>query len=127
MAVLDSNAYGHWTYLVRNGSAAMLLWIVHLPTLKTPADARRKKRLTLRRVSLKRISSQRRKPDVQLMTNSTPNLVTWLAEYKKYLGLIAEGAHTEAAALKEEIEEGLHWVDLSWADLEFANDPDQSQ
>jgi len=127
MAVLDSNAYGHWTYLVRNGSAAMLLWIVHLPTLKTPADARRKKRLTLRRVSLKRISSPRRKPDVQLMTNSTPNLVTWLAEYKKYLGLIAEGAHTEAAALKEEIEEGLHWVDLSWADLEFANDPDQSQ
>ena len=61
------------------------------------------------------------------MTNSTPNLVTWLAEYKKYLGLIAEGAHTEAAALKEEIEEGLHWVDLNWTDLEFANDPDQSQ
>jgi len=42
MAVLDSNAYGHWTCLVRNGSAAMLLETVHLPTLKAPADARRK-------------------------------------------------------------------------------------
>lgn len=113
MAMLDSNA--------------MLLETVHLPTLRTPADARRKKRLRLRRVSLNRISSQRRKPDVQFMTNSTPNLVTWLAEYKKYLGLVAEGAHTEAAALKEEIEEGLHWVDLSWANLEFANNPDQSR
>ena len=61
------------------------------------------------------------------MTNSTPNLVAWLAEYKKYLDLVADGAHNEAAALKEEIEEGLHWVDLNWADLEFANDPDQFQ
>jgi len=113
MAVLDSNA--------------MLLETVPLPTLKTPADAQRKKRLRLRRVSWNRISFQRRKPDVQFMTNSTPNLVTWLAEYKKYLGLVAEGAHTEAAALKEEIEEGLHWVDLSWAYLEFANNPDQSK
>ena len=61
------------------------------------------------------------------MTNSTPNLVAWLAEYKKYLDLVADGAHKEAAALKEEIEEGLQWVDLSWADLKFANDADQLQ
>jgi len=60
----------------------------------------------------------------QSMTNSTPNLVAWLAEYRKYLILVADGATDEAALLKQEIEEGLHWVDLSWADLEFANHPD---
>lgn len=42
MAVLAINAYGHWTGLVRNDSAAMLLGTVHLPTLKAPADAQRK-------------------------------------------------------------------------------------
>ena len=31
MAVLGNNAYWHWTCLVRNGSAAMLLETVHLP------------------------------------------------------------------------------------------------
>ena len=61
------------------------------------------------------------------MTNSTPHLVAWLAEYKKYLGLVADVSHDEAQALKEEIEEGLHWIELSWADLEFANDSDQIQ
>ena len=50
-----------------------------------------------------------------------------MTEYKKYLDLVADGADNEAAALKQEIEEGLHWVDLNWADLEFANDPDQFQ
>ena len=64
--------------------------------------------------------------DNQSMTNSTPNLVAWLAEYKKYLVLVADGADEEAAVLKQEIEEGLNWVELSWADLEFANDPDHS-
>ena len=56
----------------------------------------------------------------QRMTNSTPNLVAWLVEYRKYLILVAD----EAALLKQEIEEGLNWVELSWADLEFANYPD---
>ena len=61
----------------------------------------------------------------QSMTNSTPKLIAWLAEYSKYLILVAAGAHYEAALLKQEIEEGLNWVELSWADLEFANDSDQ--
>ena len=62
----------------------------------------------------------------QRVTNSTPNLVAWLAEYRKYLILVADGANDEAALLKQEIEEGLNWVELTWADLEFANDSDQS-
>ena len=61
----------------------------------------------------------------QSMTNSTPNLIAWLAEYRKYLILVADGANDEAALLKQEIEEGLNWVELSWAYLEFANDPNQ--
>ena len=61
----------------------------------------------------------------QRMTNSTPNLIAWLAEYRKYLILVADGANDEAELLKQEIEEGLNWVELSWANLEFANDPDQ--
>ena len=61
----------------------------------------------------------------QSMTNSTPNLIAWLAEYRKYLILVADGANDEAALLKQEFEEGLNWVELSWADLEFANDPNQ--
>ena len=51
------------------------------------------------------------------MTNSTPNLVAWLVEYRKYLMLVADCASDEAALLKQEIEEGLSWVELSWADL----------
>ena len=65
------------------------------------------------------------KHEGQSMTNSTPNLIAWLAEYRKYLILVADGANDEAALLKQEIEEGLNWVELSWADLEFANDPNQ--
>ena len=60
------------------------------------------------------------------MTNSTQNLVAWLVEYKKYLILVADGANDEAALLRQEIEEGLNWVELTWADLEFANNSDQS-
>ena len=62
----------------------------------------------------------------QSMTNSTPNLIAWLAEYRKYLILVADGANDEAALLRKEIEEGLNWVELTWADLEFANNSDQS-
>ena len=61
----------------------------------------------------------------QNMTNSTPNIGAWLAEYKRYLSLVADGAHEKAAVLKQEIEEGLNWVELTWDDLEFANNPNQ--
>ena len=61
------------------------------------------------------------------MTNSTPSLIAWMAEYQKYLGLVAENSQEEAAALKQEIEEGLEWVGLNWGDLEFATDPDEKQ
>ena len=54
------------------------------------------------------------------MTNSTPNLVAWMAEYQRDLDLVDAGAAEDAAALRLEIEEGLKWVELSWADLEFA-------
>ena len=54
------------------------------------------------------------------MTNSSPNLVAWMAEYQKYLDMVDAGAAEEAAALRLEIEEGLKWVELSWAELEFA-------
>ena len=60
------------------------------------------------------------------MTNCTPNLVAWLVEYKKYLILVADGANDDAALLRQEIEEGLSWVELTLADLEFANNSDQS-
>lgn len=54
------------------------------------------------------------------MTNSTPNLVAWMAEYEKYLSMIENGETEDAASLRMEIEEGLSWVGLCWADLEFA-------
>ena len=38
--------------------------------------------------------------------------------------IVADGATDEAALLKQEIEEGLNWVEVSWVDLEFANHPD---
>ena len=56
------------------------------------------------------------------MTNSTPNLVAWLAEYRKYLILVADGAKDEAALLKQEIEEGLNWVELTWSCLLYTSD-----
>ena len=55
------------------------------------------------------------------MTNSTPNLIAWMAEYQKYLDLIEMDAVEEAAALQQDIQEGLEWVGLTWADLEFAS------
>ena len=54
------------------------------------------------------------------MTNSTPNFIAWIAEYRKYQDLVKKGALEDAESLKSEIEEGLKWVDLTWADLEFA-------
>lgn len=55
------------------------------------------------------------------MTNSTPNLLAWMTEYRRYLAMIEAGAVNDAASLKLEIEEGLSWVGLNWADLEFAD------
>jgi len=54
------------------------------------------------------------------MTNSTPNLIVWMAEYQKYLDLIETDAVDEAAALQNDIQEGLEWVGLTWTDLEIA-------
>ena len=54
------------------------------------------------------------------MTNSTPNLIVWTAEYQKYLDLIEMDAVDEAAALQNYIQEGLEWVGLTWTDLEIA-------
>ena len=50
-----------------------------------------------------------------------------MAEYQKYLGLVAENAQEEAAALKQEIEEGLEWFGLNWGGFEFGTDPDEKQ
>lgn len=55
------------------------------------------------------------------MTNSTPNLVAWMAEYQRYLQLLEDGFADDAASLELEIQEGLSWVGLDWADLEFAH------
>ncbi|HCP39865.1 MAG TPA: hypothetical protein DIT98_18790 [Verrucomicrobiales bacterium] len=55
------------------------------------------------------------------MTNSTPHLVAWMVEYQKYIDLVEKNAFEAAAELKLEIEEGLQWVELTWADLEFAS------
>ena len=44
-----------------------------------------------------------------------------MAEYQKYLDLIEMDAVEEAAAIQNDIQEGLEWVGLTWADLEFAS------
>ena len=44
-----------------------------------------------------------------------------MAEYQKYLDLIEMDAVEEAAALQQDIQDGLEWVGLTWADLEFAS------
>ncbi|MGB1776012.1 MAG: hypothetical protein ACPHGV_06725 [Synechococcus sp.] len=54
------------------------------------------------------------------MTNSTPSLIAWTAQYREYLKLVDQGLHDEAALLKAEIDEGLPWVELTWEDLEHA-------
>ena len=43
-----------------------------------------------------------------------------MAEYQKYLDLIETDAVDEAAALQNDIQEGLEWVGLTWTDLEIA-------
>ena len=55
----------------------------------------------------------------EFMTISTPNFIAWIAEYRKYQDLVKKGALEDAEPLQSEIEEGLKWVGLTWADLEF--------
>ena len=44
-----------------------------------------------------------------------------MVEYQKYIDLVEKNDSEAAAELKLEIEEGLQWVELTWADLEFAS------
>lgn len=55
------------------------------------------------------------------MTNSTPTILIWLNQYKKYQQLIEQGLSDEALDLKREIDEALPLIDLTWNDLEQAS------
>jgi hypothetical protein len=54
------------------------------------------------------------------MTNSTPTILIWVNQYKKYQQLIELGLNDEASCLKKEIDEALPLIDLTWKDLEQA-------
>ena len=54
------------------------------------------------------------------MTNSTPTLLVWLVQYRKYLDLVQQDLLDQAELVKAEINEGLHDAELSWEDLERA-------
>ena len=54
------------------------------------------------------------------MTNSTPTILIWVNQYKKYQQLIEQGLTDEASVLKREIDEALPLIDLTWKDLEQA-------
>ena len=54
------------------------------------------------------------------MTNSTPTILIWVNQYKKYQQLIEQGLTDEASVLKTEIDEALPLIDLTWRDLEQA-------
>ena len=54
------------------------------------------------------------------MTNSTPTILIWVNQYKKYQQLIEQGLSDEASGLKREIDEALPLIDLTWTDLEQA-------
>ena len=54
------------------------------------------------------------------MTNSTPTILIWVNQYKKYQQLIEQGLTDEASVLKTEIDEALPLIDLTWKDLEQA-------
>ena len=54
------------------------------------------------------------------MTNSTPTILIWVNQYKKYQQLIKQGLTDEASVLKTEIDEALPLIDLTWKDLEQA-------
>jgi hypothetical protein len=54
------------------------------------------------------------------MTNSTPTLLIWLVQYRKYLDLIQQNLLDQAELVKAEIKEGLPDAELCWEDLERA-------
>ncbi len=54
------------------------------------------------------------------MTNSTPTLLIWLVQYRKYLDLVQQDLLDQAELLKAEIKEGLPDAELCWEDLERA-------
>ena len=54
------------------------------------------------------------------MTNSTPTLLTWLVQYRKYLYLVQQDLLEQAELVKAEINEALPDAELCWEDLERA-------
>ena len=54
------------------------------------------------------------------MTNSTPTLLIWLVQYRKYLDLVQQDLLEQAELLKAEINEALPDAELCWQDLERA-------
>ena len=54
------------------------------------------------------------------MTNSTPTLLIWLVQYRKYLNLVQQDLLDQAELVKAEIKEGLPDAELCWEDLERA-------
>ena len=52
------------------------------------------------------------------MTNSTPTLLIWLVQYRKYLDLVQQDLLDQAELVKAEIKEGLPDAELCWEDLE---------
>jgi hypothetical protein len=55
-----------------------------------------------------------------MMTNSTPTLLIWLVQYRKYLDLVQQDLLDQAELVKAEIKEGLPDAELCWEDLERA-------
>ena len=55
------------------------------------------------------------------MTNSTPTLLIWLVQYRKYLDLVQQDLLDQAELVKAEIKEGLPDAELCWEDLERAD------
>jgi hypothetical protein len=55
------------------------------------------------------------------MTNSTPTLLIWLVQYRKYLDLVQQDLLEQAELVKAEIKEGLPDAELCWEDLERAS------
>ena len=57
---------------------------------------------------------------IKRMTNSTPTLLIWLVQYRKYLDLVQQDLHDQAELVKAEINEALPDAELCWEDLERA-------
>ena len=57
---------------------------------------------------------------IKRMTNSTPTLLIWLVQYRKYLDLVQQDLHEQAELVKAEINEALPDAELCWEDLERA-------